>query len=213
MSPFDFEKTDGEADINIKWATRKHCEGGSFDESGGVLAHAYYPEEGEVPFEGMETGKKDLYAVAVHEFGHALGIAHKSDKRSLMYSVYGYTDKLHEIDARAVQAIYGIRQRSDQPQPGGGSRIPNLYKEFSIDAITMTKAGKVFVLKGDWYWLLNDEADGIEKGYPRLIAKDWPGLPGNPNAALTFNNGKMYFFKGEKIGATRTCNSIPATPE
>lgn len=146
--------------------------------------------------EGMETGKKDLYAVAVHEFGHALGIAHKSDKRSLMYPVYGYTDKLHEIDVRAVQAIYGIR--SDQPQPGGRSRIPNLCKESSIDAITMTKAGKVFVFKGDWYWRLNDEADGIEKGYPRPIAKDWPGLPSNLNAALTFNNGKMCFFKGEK---------------
>lgn len=40
--------------------------------------------------------------------------------------------------------------------------------------------------------------DGVAAGYPRLISRAWPGLPGNIDAAFTYKNGKTYFFKGSK---------------
>lgn len=35
-------------------------------------------------------------------------------------------------------------------------------------------------------------------GYPKPISKEWPGLPGNIDAAFTYKNGKTYFFKGKQ---------------
>lgn len=52
------------------------------------------------------------------------------------------------------------------------------------------------VFLGENYWKLTE--DGVASGYPRLISRAWPGLPGNIDAAFTYKNGKTYFFKGSK---------------
>lgn len=52
-----------------------------------------------------------------------------------------------------------------------------------------------FIL-GLHYWKLTE--DSIAPGYPKLISRSWPGLPGNIDAAFTYKNGKTYFFKDSK---------------
>lgn len=53
-----------------------------------------------------------------------------------------------------------------------------------------------YLLVGDFYWEI--EETGIVDG-PRKISEDWDGLPGNIDAAMTWTNGKTYFFKvGQK---------------
>lgn len=210
VTPFNFVKTNGQADINIKFASKKHCDGGDFDGPSGTLAHAFFPEQGRVHFDdeenwtldGMKTGKIDLYTVAIHEFGHTLGLEHKKDIKALMYPIYGATNKLGDTDVKAIQKVYGDKPSAPEGPPAipprPRERRPNLCKDPTIDAITMSNTDKVFVFKGNWYWLLNDEADGILHGYPRPIAKDWIGLPGHIDAALTFTDGRMFFFKGNK---------------
>lgn len=51
----------------------------------------------------------NLYLVAAHEFGHALGMAHSSDPGSLMYPVYSYDRgyPLSEDDIEGIQSLYG----------------------------------------------------------------------------------------------------------
>ena len=46
----------------------------------------------------------------------------------------------------------------------------------------------MFDPKGSNYWKLTE--DNIANGYPRKISEDWPGLPNNIDAAVTWpDNG------------------------
>ena len=66
-----------------------------------------------------------------------------------------------------------------------------------LDAIVETSAGISYVFRGSSYWMLTK--DSVAPGYPRLISEDWPGLPHNIDAALTWKTrGVTYFFKRDK---------------
>ncbi|XP_041657775.1 matrix metallopeptidase 30 [Cheilinus undulatus] len=128
--PLDFKKIySGTADMMIKFRDHVHGDFAPFDGQGGVLAHAFSPGEGlggDAHFDEDEswtlssTGS-NLFLVAAHEFGHALGLSHSSDKTALMFPNYQYVTtedyQLPEDDRRGVQAIYGARETSTQPAP------------------------------------------------------------------------------------------------
>jgi matrix metalloproteinase-14 (membrane-inserted) len=54
------------------------------------LAHAFFPKDGSTHFDADEdwkfksNGGTDLEIVAAHEFGHALGLGHSGNQKSLM---------------------------------------------------------------------------------------------------------------------------------
>lgn len=54
---------------------------------------------------------KNLYWVALHEFGHALGLDHTNTKGTVMYPFYqsykGQNMDLDEDDIKGIQYLYG----------------------------------------------------------------------------------------------------------
>ena len=104
-----------------------------FDSEWGTLAHAYGPGtwgiEGDTHFDKMErwtyrTGKHgsslssgpDLYIVAFHEFGHALGLPHNSYTDSIMYPTYAWKEwtkkwTVNSYDVSLIQSMYGPQSK------------------------------------------------------------------------------------------------------
>jgi hypothetical protein len=108
-------------EIRIQFAPGDHGDGFAFDGAGGVLAHAFYPPPnggdiaGDAHFDEDETwtinlppSGIDLYTVAAHEIGHALGLAHSADTDALMYPFYSGAHRfLDQDDVDGIQALYG----------------------------------------------------------------------------------------------------------
>lgn len=123
VTPLTFSEVPNSSnpEIRIRFVSGDHGDGSPFDGPSGVLAHAFYPPPfggdiaGDAHFDDAETWSvnlpatgTDLYTVAAHEFGHALGLAHSTVSGALMYPYYGGPHRALEADDIAgIQSIYG----------------------------------------------------------------------------------------------------------
>ncbi|XP_058041566.1 matrix metalloproteinase-18-like [Ahaetulla prasina] len=122
VTPLRFQKVFRPADIEISFARGEHGDYNPFDRQGGVLAHAYFPGSGiggDTHFDEAEKWSAEnrgvnLFLVAAHEFGHALGLSHSNVIGSLMYPTYAYTNpqsfSLPDNDRQRIQRFYGARK-------------------------------------------------------------------------------------------------------
>ena len=110
----------GPQTVNILWATYSHGDGFPFDGTGGVLAHTFYPAPpnpepiaGDMHFddsEGWRIGANtDLFSVALHELGHALGLGHSDNPAAVMYPYYKMQTGLSSLDIAAIQTMYAAQ--------------------------------------------------------------------------------------------------------
>lgn len=114
------------AHIILRFVTADHGDGNPFDGANGVLAHAFFPPvppaaptpiQGDTHFDDAEVwtiavppgaGRFDLTTVAIHEFGHALGLNHSPVQGSCMEAFYGGPRRvLHNDDVSGITSIYG----------------------------------------------------------------------------------------------------------
>jgi Matrixin/Bacterial Ig domain len=113
--------------INILFATGAHGDPYPFD-SPTVLAHTFYPAPlnaepiaGDMHLNDDERWQvgadTDLYSVALHEAGHALGLVHVDDPSQVMYPYYQMHTTLGTGDISVVQSYYGAAAGSTPSQP------------------------------------------------------------------------------------------------
>lgn len=63
---------------------------------------------------------------------------------------------------------------------------------------------KLYLFKGAHYWRWDIVNGRLDKGYPKRIAKGWPGIPDHLDAAVyagrsaSSRDNKLYFFKGDR---------------
>ncbi|XP_017345686.1 matrilysin [Ictalurus punctatus] len=183
-----FRSSSQQADIMVEFGSKYHGDNYPFDGPKGTLAHAFDPGEGiggDVHFDEDELWTADsrgfnLYLVAAHEFGHALGLKHSQNPQSLMYPTYRNRqpqNMLSSEDIMNINALYGpsvtapYYPRLNWNYPFNswytGFYYPRAVKDkcdpgLSFDSVTNIGTD-MFFFKDRYLWIKN-ATNGIKEG-------------------------------------------------
>lgn len=114
--------------VQVMFASGAHGDAYPFDGPGGVLAHTFYPVPvnpesiaGDMHLNADQDwhagSDVDIYTVALHEAGHAIGLGHTDNPGDVMYPYYRFGMSLSANDIGAAQALYGKPLAASAPAP------------------------------------------------------------------------------------------------
>uniref|UniRef100_A0A3P9MUG2 Matrix metallopeptidase 17b n=1 Tax=Poecilia reticulata TaxID=8081 RepID=A0A3P9MUG2_POERE len=170
------------ADLQVDFLQGYHGDGYPFDGAGGAVGHAFFPSDparaGGVHLDAEEQWAfrqpayegTDLFTVLVHEFGHALGLAHSSSRHSVMRPYYHgpVGDPLH-------YPITWLTFCVSPPLLGENYWDPPIDRcNTNFDVVAKIR-GETFFFKGLTVWRVN--GGGLVSGRGAVVRRLWRGLP------------------------------------
>jgi hypothetical protein len=141
--------TIGNQTLAILFASGDHGDSYPFDGPGGVLAHTFYPfpinpepVAGDLHFDSDENWKigadVDVFSIALHETGHALGLGHSDKPGAVMYPYYHIVAGLTQEDIGAILQLYAAQDGRPNPNPGTPTPNPGTPSDTPTDPLTLT---------------------------------------------------------------------------
>lgn len=167
--------------IAVLFGTGEHGDGYPFDGPGGILAHTFYPAPsnpepiaGDMHFDDAENWRVgadlDLFSVALHETGHALGLGHSDDPNDVMYPYYRQVSTLAAGDKQAILTLYAAQDGLIPTGPPLASPIPTApaiaiqapvsSATYATTAPTISLSGTAFNASGVAYVTWANSAGG-----------------------------------------------------
>lgn len=142
----------GPRTLHIHFGEGSHGDPYPFDGPGRTLAHAFYPAPpnpeplaGDLHFDGAESWRVgldiDIFSVALHELGHALGLGHSDSPRDVMYGFYRRAAQLAPGDIAAIRTLYASGD-------GGAPSPPSAPLTLSVTAPPATTTADRVTLAG-----------------------------------------------------------------
>ncbi|XP_006901059.1 PREDICTED: matrix metalloproteinase-17 [Elephantulus edwardii] len=237
IAPLNFHEVAGStADIQIDFSRADHDDGYPFDGPGGTVAHAFLPgshhaagdahfdDDEAWTFRSSDAHGMDLFAVAVHEFGHAIGLSHVAATQSIMRPYYQgpvgdplryglpYEDRVR------VWQLYGVRESvspTGPPEPEEPPPLPDTPDNRTsilprkdvphrcnthFDAVAQIR-GEAFFFKGKYFWRLTRDRHLVSLR-PAQMHRFWRGLPLHLDSVDAVyertTDHKIVFFKGDR---------------
>ena len=215
--------------INVLFATGAHGDPYPFD-SPTVLAHTFYPAPlnaepiaGDMHLNDDERWQvgadTDLFSVALHEAGHALGMVHVDDPTQVMYPYYQMRKTLGPGDISIVQSYYGAAAGSTPTQPTQPAPAPLTLNVQSPGATSTSTAaatsvsgittGGVAPVEVAWSTAAGQIGNALGSGTWSITSI--PLTLGANNITITAFDAAGHT-AAQRITVTRQAPTTPATP-
>ena len=173
----------GSKTIAVLFATGAHGDGYPFDGPGGVLAHTFYPAPlnpepiaGDMHFDDSQNWHigtdVDLFSVALHETGHALGLGHSDNPTDVMYPYYKQVTALASGDTQAILTLYAAQVSGATQPPTAPVAGPSVAIQSPVASATYATVVGTITISGT-----ASDASGV-------ASVTWTNSAGGSGAAL-----------------------------